>query len=211
MATICSRADVRCQTSDVTKINIRSASSPSQKWYCLPTLTTKHYYIIVHRPTTMQRFVTSTTARGGIGRYRRPISLSSPNNIAHHCTPTTCNFSTLEEPSSSTHHSTSSTSSNIIRRQRPIYVSATKQHVGKTSVSLALVAHFTKRYGVSNISEWYLICSIAVSTYLVSLILWHLSFFDDTNLINVIWKQLDNNAYAFEMNHLRKVMRANMS
>lgn len=118
----------------------------------------------------MQRFVTSTTARGGIGRYRRPVSLSSPN-IAHHCTPTTYNFSTLEEPSSSTRHSASSTSSNIIRRQRPIYVSATKQHVGKTSVSLALVAHFTKRYGVSNISEWYLICSIAVH-------IWFLSFSD---------------------------------
>ena len=37
------------------------------------------------------------------------------------------------------------------RRQRPIYVAATRQHVGKTSVSLALVSHFTKRYGSANV------------------------------------------------------------
>ncbi|KAL7515967.1 hypothetical protein ACHAWX_001030 [Stephanocyclus meneghinianus] len=38
-----------------------------------------------------------------------------------------------------------------IRHQRPIYVAATKQHVGKTSVSLALVSHFTKRFGPENV------------------------------------------------------------
>jgi dethiobiotin synthetase len=36
-------------------------------------------------------------------------------------------------------------------RQRPIYVCATRQHVGKTSVSLALVSHFTKRFGSENV------------------------------------------------------------
>ncbi|KAL7451285.1 hypothetical protein ACHAWC_003120, partial [Mediolabrus comicus] len=38
-----------------------------------------------------------------------------------------------------------------IRHQRPIYVCATRQHVGKTSVSLALVSHFTKRFGSQNV------------------------------------------------------------
>lgn len=38
-----------------------------------------------------------------------------------------------------------------VRHQRPIYVAATKQHVGKTSVSLALVSHFTKRFGTENV------------------------------------------------------------
>ena len=36
-------------------------------------------------------------------------------------------------------------------RQRPIYICATRQHVGKTSVSLALVSHFTKRFGPENV------------------------------------------------------------
>ena len=45
-----------------------------------------------------------------------------------------------------------STSATVRRRhQRPIYVAATRQHVGKTSVSLALVSHFTKRFGPSNV------------------------------------------------------------
>ncbi|EED92142.1 predicted protein [Thalassiosira pseudonana CCMP1335] len=44
-----------------------------------------------------------------------------------------------------------STNTNKIHHQRPIYVAATKQHVGKTSVSLALVSHFTKRFGVENV------------------------------------------------------------
>lgn len=38
-----------------------------------------------------------------------------------------------------------------VRHQRPIYVAATKQHVGKTSVSLALVSHFSKRFGPENV------------------------------------------------------------
>lgn len=38
-----------------------------------------------------------------------------------------------------------------IRRQRPIYIAATRQHVGKTSVSLALVSHFAKRFGNANV------------------------------------------------------------
>lgn len=45
----------------------------------------------------------------------------------------------------------SSTATGSIRHQRPIYVAATKQHVGKTSVSLALVSHFTKRFGPENV------------------------------------------------------------
>lgn len=44
-----------------------------------------------------------------------------------------------------------SSTSESIRHQRPIYVAATKQHVGKTSVSLALVSHFTKRFGPENV------------------------------------------------------------
>jgi len=42
-------------------------------------------------------------------------------------------------------------SSNTAIRQRPIYVCATRQHVGKTSVSLALISHFTKRFGSENV------------------------------------------------------------
>jgi len=42
-------------------------------------------------------------------------------------------------------------SSSTTIRQRPIYVCATRQHVGKTSVSLALVSHFTKRFGSENV------------------------------------------------------------
>ncbi len=52
----------------------------------------------------------------------------------------------------STSSSSSSSASNMeIRHQRPIYVCATRQHVGKTSVSLALVSHFTKRFGSQNV------------------------------------------------------------
>ena len=56
-------------------------------------------------------------------------------------------------PTDTTTSSTSSSSTTITtsRRQRPIYVAATRQHVGKTSVSLALVSHFTKRFGVANV------------------------------------------------------------
>eukprot|EP00957_Ditylum_brightwellii_P186925 14234890-Ditylum_brightwellii.AAC.1 len=47
--------------------------------------------------------------------------------------------------------SSSSSSADAItadgRYQRPIYVAATKQHVGKTSVSLALVSGLKKRFG----------------------------------------------------------------
>ena len=42
-------------------------------------------------------------------------------------------------------------SSSTTIRQRPIYICATRQHVGKTSVSLALVSHFTKRFGSENV------------------------------------------------------------
>jgi dethiobiotin synthetase len=47
--------------------------------------------------------------------------------------------------------STPSTTTTSRRHQRPIYVAATRQHVGKTSVSLALVSHFTKRFGIANV------------------------------------------------------------
>mmetsp|Transcript_11628 Transcript_11628/g.28597 ORF Transcript_11628/g.28597 Transcript_11628/m.28597 type:complete len:548 (+) Transcript_11628:97-1740(+) len=45
---------------------------------------------------------------------------------------------------------TTSTSATA-RHQRPIYVAATRQHVGKTSVSLALISHFASRYGAPNV------------------------------------------------------------
>ena len=47
--------------------------------------------------------------------------------------------------------SSPATEPSTIRHHRPIYVAATKQHVGKTSVSLALVSHFTKRFGPENV------------------------------------------------------------
>ncbi|KAL7553145.1 hypothetical protein ACHAWF_017624 [Thalassiosira exigua] len=47
--------------------------------------------------------------------------------------------------------SSASASASSIRRQRPIYVAATRQHAGKTSVSLALVSHFARRFGRSNV------------------------------------------------------------
>lgn len=48
-------------------------------------------------------------------------------------------------------NSTANTSTIVQRHQRPIYVAATRQHVGKTSVSLALISHFTKRFGTENV------------------------------------------------------------
>lgn len=49
------------------------------------------------------------------------------------------------------HDSSPAGAFDTIRHQRPIYVAATRQHVGKTSVSLALVSHFTKRFGSENV------------------------------------------------------------
>lgn len=62
-------------------------------------------------------------------------------------------LSTTSSSAAPLHESTSSTATTTrtIRHQRPIYVAATRQHVGKTSVSLALVSHFTKRFGPSNV------------------------------------------------------------
>lgn len=65
-----------------------------------------------------------------------PLSIPLASSI---CNPERRSFSTPAEDST------------IIRHQRPIYVAATKQHVGKTSVSLALVSHFTKRFGPENV------------------------------------------------------------
>ena len=65
-----------------------------------------------------------------------PLSIPLASSI---CNPERRSFSTPAEGST------------IIRHQRPIYVAATKQHVGKTSVSLALVSHFTKRFGPENV------------------------------------------------------------
>lgn len=70
-------------------------------------------------------------------------SLCSNTLIGHEPASSSRNFSA--EPSSNTNSNTT------IRHQRPIYVAATKQHVGKTSVSLALVSHFTKRFGSANV------------------------------------------------------------
>lgn len=59
----------------------------------------------------------------------------------------------VQTPAFHRHYSASPAiqSSSNITRQRPIYVCATRQHVGKTSVSLALVSHFTKRFGSENV------------------------------------------------------------
>ena len=97
----------------------------------------------------MQYTIISTGLRRTIGR-RRPFISFSPathcnGNINCHHTPTR-RFST--EHNVNTNNSTDNTS---IRHQRPIYVAATKQHVGKTSVSLALIAHFCNRYGKQNV------------------------------------------------------------
>jgi hypothetical protein len=73
--------------------------------------------------------------------FRRRILLSSPAAETRHRHLDRCSSSTT---------STSSTTTTK-RHQRPIYVAATRQHVGKTSVSLALVSHFTKRFGSANV------------------------------------------------------------
>jgi len=96
----------------------------------------------------MQYTIISTGLRRTIGR-RRPFISFLPathcNDNNFHNTPTR-RFST--EHNVNTNNSTDNTS---IRHQRPIYVAATKQHVGKTSVSLALIAHFCNRYGQQNV------------------------------------------------------------
>jgi len=79
-------------------------------------------------------------------RSRRPIShLMSSSSIAVTGTSASRNLSTDSSPI------TTAPSTTTIRHQRPIYVAATRQHVGKTSVSLALVSHFTKRFGNANV------------------------------------------------------------
>ena len=98
----------------------------------------------------MQYTIISTGLRRTIGRRRPFISLSpathnNGNNNFHHTQ--TRRFST-EHNVNTNNTSTDNTS---IRHQRPIYVAATKQHVGKTSVSLALIAHFCNRYGKQNV------------------------------------------------------------
>lgn len=101
----------------------------------------------------MQYTMISTGLRRTIGRRRPFISLSPTTycngNINFHNTQTR-RFSAdhLQNNVNTTNNSTDNTS---IRHQRPIYVAATKQHVGKTSVSLALISHFCNRYGKENV------------------------------------------------------------
>ena len=95
----------------------------------------------------MHRIITHTTphrtAARRICKSLRPFICS--NNTPQEPTSTSPNFSAAPSSNNNTNNSTT------IRHQRPIYVAATKQHVGKTSVSLALVSHFTKRFGSANV------------------------------------------------------------
>lgn len=96
----------------------------------------------------MQYTIISTGLRRTIGR-RRPFISFLP---ATHCNGNN-NFHKTQTRRFSTEHvnTNNSTNNTSIRHQRPIYVAATKQHVGKTSVSLALIAHFCKRLGKENV------------------------------------------------------------
>lgn len=112
----------------------------------------------------MQRFTraASNTAKSVSIRRRRAVpsisSLSSSLGIAIAIeTPLSRNYRNLStstptaERNAFHDQSPPTTSSTTIQHQRPIYVAATRQHVGKTSVSLALVSHFTKRFGSANV------------------------------------------------------------
>ena len=77
----------------------------------------------------------------------RPLQMDRQRHL-------TRNHSTLEVTSANDTYGSNSDAAPTtmtIRHQRPIYVAATRQHVGKTSVSLALVSHFTKRFGTENV------------------------------------------------------------
>lgn len=97
----------------------------------------------------MHRIITHTaphrTAARRICKSLRPSICSNNTLIGHEPTSSSRNFSAEPSPNNNTNNTTT------IRHQRPIYVAATKQHVGKTSVSLALVSHFTKRFGSANV------------------------------------------------------------
>jgi len=54
-------------------------------------------------------------------------------------------ISSASASASASHHGHELKSKNF-RSQRPIYIAATKQHVGKTTVSLALMSGLTKRF-----------------------------------------------------------------
>ena len=96
----------------------------------------------------MQHTIISAGLRRTIGR-RRPFISFLP---ATHCNSNNNFHNTPTRRFSTEHNNTNNSTDNTsIRHQRPIYVAATKQHVGKTSVSLALIAHFCNRYGKQNV------------------------------------------------------------
>lgn len=92
---------------------------------------------------------TATMASSSVARrtllYHLPIPRQSSSRVTNG-TVVVRHLSSFPADSSS-----ASSTSTTRRKQRPIYVAATRQHVGKTSVSLALVSHFTKRFGVANV------------------------------------------------------------
>eukprot|EP00571_Detonula_confervacea_P017067 CAMPEP_0172309256 /NCGR_PEP_ID=MMETSP1058-20130122/9606_1 /TAXON_ID=83371 /ORGANISM="Detonula confervacea, Strain CCMP 353" /LENGTH=513 /DNA_ID=CAMNT_0013021851 /DNA_START=1 /DNA_END=1542 /DNA_ORIENTATION=- len=101
----------------------------------------------------MQRFIhaaSKTAASTPASRRRRvrpPISL-----LGNYASLSSSTSSAAAESNNQHDPPPTSIKSTIVQRhQRPIYVAATRQHVGKTSVSLALISHFTKRLGTANV------------------------------------------------------------
>lgn len=99
----------------------------------------------------IQQKASNATVFGVKGVHHRPITAATfrVKGMIHPLQIPVLHNSTIRHYSASPAIESSSSSTTI--RQRPIYVCATRQHVGKTSVSLALVSHFTKRFGSENV------------------------------------------------------------
>mmetsp|Transcript_4769 Transcript_4769/g.9439 ORF Transcript_4769/g.9439 Transcript_4769/m.9439 type:complete len:568 (+) Transcript_4769:159-1862(+) len=119
---------------------------------------------LVHAASNASICCTPASSHSSYGR--RPLSTIISTTLPSHNLPTNSErnnrsdkpikfrrrFSSLSnDVDSSNREAPIATTTTTIRHQRPIYVAATRQHVGKTSVSLALVSHFTKRFGTENV------------------------------------------------------------
>jgi BioD-like phosphotransacetylase family protein len=100
-------------------------------------------------------FILSSSSRTTATRVRRLVpssSTPSPASSIHinssysSSTGSASPFSTDSMDTSPSSSSSSSESGNSQRQRRPIFVAATRQHVGKTSVSLALISGLQKRF-----------------------------------------------------------------
>mmetsp|Transcript_3712 Transcript_3712/g.6777 ORF Transcript_3712/g.6777 Transcript_3712/m.6777 type:complete len:554 (-) Transcript_3712:168-1829(-) len=121
------------------------ACDHSQQYLAKSSLAMMHRFL--HAASNAATSTTTPAMNRGV---RHPFShLANNNSIAAAGLSASRNLSTNALNNNDSPTTTNSTST--IRHQRPIYIAATRQHVGKTSVSLALVSHFTKRFGNANV------------------------------------------------------------